>query len=363
MAIQKVKSARVNNITVDEFIGDRGHIFFDEDVGELRLSDGETPGGISITTAGGGGGGTSVNLSSVNKNIVPTTDSTYNLGTSAKQWNNVYVNSSILLNGSALAVVDGKLTLDGQSIATDLAPATSTHLGGIKVGSGLSVTVDGTVSANTDYNNLTNKPNLSVYQTKANAFSGSYTDLTNKPTIPTVPTNISAFTNDAGYSKFSGSYTDLTNKPTIITSYNELANKPDLSVYETKAEAFSGNYDDLINKPDLSNIGSGGGYSSGVIKTFNIIGAFTAPVLGKANFVPTGTTTIKSVQLTTGARVGTDLMIGLYRNGDLLNFFTLHAGRFTTTITGLNYQITINDVLTVNVIAGSATNLALALMG
>ena len=54
-----------------------------------------------------------------------------------------------------------------------------------------------------DYNDLTNKPDLSVYAESADlatvATSGSYNDLTDKPTIPTVPTNVSDFTNDAGY--------------------------------------------------------------------------------------------------------------------------------------------------------------------
>ena len=54
-----------------------------------------------------------------------------------------------------------------------------------------------------DYNDLTNKPDLSVYAESADlatvATSGSYNDLSDKPVIPTVPTNVSAFTNDAGY--------------------------------------------------------------------------------------------------------------------------------------------------------------------
>ena len=35
-------------------------------------------------------------------------------------------------------------------------------------------------------------------------------------------------------------------------SYSDLSNKPDLSIYELKSEAFKGNYEDLTNKPDLS---------------------------------------------------------------------------------------------------------------
>lgn len=49
MPIQKIKSGRVITVTSDEFIGDKGTIFYDEDTGELKLSDGITPGGIPIS--------------------------------------------------------------------------------------------------------------------------------------------------------------------------------------------------------------------------------------------------------------------------------------------------------------------------
>lgn len=49
MPIQKIKSGRVITVTSDEFIGNKGTIFYDEDTGQLKLSDGITPGGISIS--------------------------------------------------------------------------------------------------------------------------------------------------------------------------------------------------------------------------------------------------------------------------------------------------------------------------
>ena len=61
------------------------------------------------------------------------------------------------------------------------------------------VTNQGYSTFSGSYNDLTNKPDLSIYETKSEAFSGDYNDLINKPTIPVVPTNISAFTNDSGY--------------------------------------------------------------------------------------------------------------------------------------------------------------------
>ena len=61
--------------------------------------------------------------------------------------------------------------------------ASSTTLGGVKIGADLSIDQSGVLTTN-----------LATV-----ASTGSYSDLLNKPTIPTVPTNVSAFTNDAGY--------------------------------------------------------------------------------------------------------------------------------------------------------------------
>ena len=55
MTIQKIKSGRVLNVEAANFVGERGSIFYDEYTGELRLSNGETPGGILITTGGSPG--------------------------------------------------------------------------------------------------------------------------------------------------------------------------------------------------------------------------------------------------------------------------------------------------------------------
>lgn len=85
-------------------------------------------------------------------------------------------------------------------------------------------TADAAGSVEVAYNDLTNKPDLSIYAESAN--------------LATVATT--------------GDYNDLTNKPTLFSgSYNDLTNKPDLSVYQLAANAFSGDYDDLTNKPSI----------------------------------------------------------------------------------------------------------------
>jgi hypothetical protein len=51
MAIQKLFSGRANSTNGSTFVGERGHIFYDETVGQLRISDGVTPGGLPIIVA------------------------------------------------------------------------------------------------------------------------------------------------------------------------------------------------------------------------------------------------------------------------------------------------------------------------
>jgi len=182
-SIRKIKAGLVKPTDINSFIGEYGNIFFDVDTGDLRLSDGVTPGGIPL--GGGGGGGGAV----IFRQLLDTPNSYAGAA-----------NFFVKVNSTATALEFKEETL-----------------------------FDG------DYNSLTNKPDLSVYQTIIGAFSGDYNDLYNKPAL------------------FSGSYDDLTNKPIIFSGdYNDLTNKPDLSLYQLKVDAFSGNYNDLVNLPDLS---------------------------------------------------------------------------------------------------------------
>ena len=82
-----------------------------------------------------------------------------------------------------------------------------------------------------------------------------------------------------------------------------------------------------------------------VIKKFNILNEFSAPLLGQANYIPFAATTVMSVLLTNGRPVSSDLMVGLYKNGDLINFFTIPAGQMTARYTDLQYQLTTSDII------------------
>lgn len=108
----------------------------------------------------------------------------------------------------------------------EIPKASASVLGGIKVGANLSITADGTLSAEgggyeppvggipktdlaSDVQASLGKADTALQSADTVeseeveladvAISGNYNDLTNKPIIPTVPANVSAFTNDSGY--------------------------------------------------------------------------------------------------------------------------------------------------------------------
>lgn len=137
----------------------------------------------------------------------------------------------------------------------ELPVASATALGGVKVGSGLSIT-NGVLSAtgggtadSVDWSKIQNKPNFANVAT-----SGDYNDLSNKPAIPSVeglasetyvnekvaaivipevPTKVSKLENDKGY---------LTEHQSLA----EYAKTADLAQV-----AKTGSYNDLIDKPTI----------------------------------------------------------------------------------------------------------------
>jgi hypothetical protein len=58
MTIQKIKAGRVTQVEADEWVGPHGTLFYNEDLGDLRVGDGVTPGGILLAFGGTGDGGT-----------------------------------------------------------------------------------------------------------------------------------------------------------------------------------------------------------------------------------------------------------------------------------------------------------------
>lgn len=118
MPVQKIKSGRIITVDAPTYVGEKGTIFYDEDTPQLRLSDGLTPGGILFT----GGGGY----------VLPAA-TTSTLG-------GIKVGSGLTID------LFGVLTAVATSTFV-LTTATTSALGGVKIGSGLSITADGTLSA------------------------------------------------------------------------------------------------------------------------------------------------------------------------------------------------------------------------
>ena len=156
---------------------------------------------------------------------------------------------SNLATKSEVSAVESKIPA-----AYELPTASATTLGGVKVGSGLSIT-NGVLSAtggggvadSVEWDKVQNKPNFANVAT-----SGDYNDLINKPIIPSVeglaseayvnekvaaivipevPTKVSELENDAGYLTTHQSLAEYAKTADLAQvaktgSYNDLADKP-----------------------------------------------------------------------------------------------------------------------------------------
>ena len=127
-----------------------------------------------------------------------------------------------------------------------------------QVNEALTLKQDANTAFSGDYNDLTNKPDLSVYAESADlatvATSGDYNDLTNKPTIPAAqvnadwdassgvaqilnkPTNVSVFANDAGY---------LTEHQSLNNYYTKLEVDNQFTAIDKRMTDFDKGIDDL----------------------------------------------------------------------------------------------------------------------
>ena len=108
--------------------------------------------------------------------------------------------------------------------------------------------------------------------------------------------------------------------------------------------------------------GAKGDPGANLIKTFNILNEFEAPLIGTSIFVPTYPDAIRAIQLVNGQPVMEQLLVGLYRNNEFLNFFSIPSGEFTAKYSGFEYRITPGDYITVNVVGGRGLNFNMALL-
>ena len=127
MTIQKIKSGRITTIVADQYVGEIGTIFYNQEIGDLRLSDGVSLGGIPLVLGGGGSGGGG-NATMI---VSPTPPATNVPGT--MWWDTIRSNLYVRYSG-----VWHEATL---------VPVASTTVPGIvKIGSGIIVAPDGTIS-------------------------------------------------------------------------------------------------------------------------------------------------------------------------------------------------------------------------
>jgi hypothetical protein len=199
MAFRKIEAGLVQS-SVDNFIGKKGTIFYDNDDGALRLSDGQTPGG-NLLSGGAGGDYTLPTASTTVKGGVKIDGSTITIANQVISVGTVPYSN---LSGTPTIPTNNNELTNGAAYITSAALtglATETY-----------VTTRGYLTT-VAYADVTGKPTL---------FSGSYTDLTDKPNIPSLTGYATeTFVTTRGYLTSVGtiSYNDLTNKPTIPAAY------------------------------------------------------------------------------------------------------------------------------------------------
>ncbi len=367
--LRKIKAGLVKS-DIETFVGEEGNLFFNIETGELRLSDGLTEGGLPVGGGGGGGG-----------YILPTASTTVKGGVKVDgttiQINNQVISgfsgnysdltnkptlSTVATSGSYTDLTNKPALFSGNyndltnkptiPPAYTLPTASSTVLGGIKVGSGLTISGSGVLSATGG---------------GGSPLAVSLIDASN--TVSGTVTNVTAlrFDTDSGFD-----ITDLgggavkvgmnsTFKTWKVDGQQDLVATGLDTIRFVAGPGMQISTDPAAGPKTITFTSTASGTTTSPIKTFNVLNEFSAPLLGKAVFVPASTDVIRSVQLTNGRAVGADLMVGLYRNNDLLNFFTIPAGNYTYKYSGLNYTINTNDYLTVNVVAGSGENFSMGL--
>jgi hypothetical protein len=199
MAFRKIEAGLVQS-SVDNFIGKKGTIFYDNDDGALRLSDGQTPGGNLLS---GGAGG---------DYVLPTASTTVKGGVKIDGTTIAITNQVIRVGTVPYSSLSGTPTIptNNNELTNGAAYITSAALSGLATET--YVTTRGYLTT-VAYADVTGKPTL---------FSGSYTDLTDKPNIPSLTGYATeTFVTTRGYLTSVGtiSYNDLTDKPNLAGTY------------------------------------------------------------------------------------------------------------------------------------------------
>ena len=121
--ITKVLLKRGNTIQNNSYRGVYGELSIDMEANALRIHDGVVAGGNVVSGSGGSGSYANSNvksyLTSFDGNILPSANVTYSLGSSTRQWKDLWVsNNTIYINSIPLSINNnGNLTINGNEIA------------------------------------------------------------------------------------------------------------------------------------------------------------------------------------------------------------------------------------------------------
>ena len=219
--------------------------------------------------------GTNITIDQATNTISATVPSLDNYYTKQETYSQTEVDNLISGVEADIPTATSQLTNDSGFLTT-LPIATSQILGGIKVGSGLSVTPDGTLSVTGP--SITVDSALSTTSTNPvenRVITNALNNKANLSDIPTVPTNVSAFYNDAGYvtsstiaqnyynktetytqtevdNLISGVSADIPTKTSDLTNDGATGTSTYVELNQLAPVATSGSYNDLTDKPSIT---------------------------------------------------------------------------------------------------------------
>ena len=218
--------------------------------------------------------GTNITIDQATNTISATVPSLDNYYTKQETYSQTEVNNLISGVEADIPTATSQLTNDSGFLTT-LPIATSQILGGIKVGSGLSVTQDGTLSADAQHIDVdTALSTTSTNPVENRVITNALNNKANITDIPTVPTNVSAFYNDAGYvtsstiaqnyynktetytqtevdNLISGVSADIPTKTSDLTNDGATGTSTYVELNQLATVATSGSYNDLTDKPTI----------------------------------------------------------------------------------------------------------------
>ena len=384
MAILKIQAGRVVQTTLNTFIGTPGTIFYDEVTGEMRLSNGTTPGGIPFGFSGSGGGtgpggdGYTGSIGYVGSpgyvgsrgagytgsaSTTPGYAGSQGYAGSAGTTGYVgstgstgYVGSTGALGYTGSRGQDGVIGRDGYTGSTGYVGSTGA------LGYTGSRGQDGVIGRD-GYTGSTGYVGSQGYTGSSFNLSGG--TLGQLLTVGSngnlsfinpsdITTNLTAINSDI-LPATGGTY----NLGSVTTAWN--------SLYVSSSTVYIGGLPVTVSTSTITiagnqiNANSNSNSSNLPIKTFNILNSFSAPLYGNAIFYPANADTIRKIQITNSQNVGGNLTAGLYKNGTFVGFFTIPAGSYTSTYNDLSIPITTADQLLVNIVSGSGINFSMAL--